>query len=92
MQYLPVWYPKEREEMISMYHPCATERLFLPGLLPNEDAVIYLDTDMIFMAPPEELWAEFHRFNSRQILSIATFMKGFLKISESGSVSIPAFI
>ena len=32
-----------------MFRVCATERLFLPDMLPNMDRAIYIDTDLIFL-------------------------------------------
>ena len=49
---------------------CATERLFLPLILSEEDAVIYLDSDVIWMVPPSELWNEFLQFNSEHLSAI----------------------
>ena len=65
-----VWYPEGRESMKSMFRECATARLFLTETLKDEDAVIYIDTDFVFMAPPEWLWDEFKKFNSTQIASM----------------------
>uniref|UniRef100_A0A6A7G324 UDP-D-xylose:beta-D-glucoside alpha-1,3-D-xylosyltransferase n=1 Tax=Hirondellea gigas TaxID=1518452 RepID=A0A6A7G324_9CRUS len=57
--------------MRNMFRECATERLFLPQMLPTEDALIYLDTDLIFMRPPEELWHHFYNFNEKQVAAMA---------------------
>ncbi|KAL7643569.1 UNVERIFIED_CONTAM: hypothetical protein RMT77_005551 [Armadillidium vulgare] len=64
-----VWYP-EFINMREMFHACATERLFLHEALPEEDSVVYVDTDTIFLKPPEDLWQEFSKFNSIQISGI----------------------
>ena len=68
-------YPENRMEMISMFKPCATFRLFLPPLLNQKDAIIYMDTDFIFMRPPEELWLLFSEFDSVQLASMGTYIK-----------------
>ena len=52
--------------------PCATQRLFLPRVLAEEDAVVYLDTDTLFMRPPEELWAQFAHFGPQTLVAMAT--------------------
>ena len=57
-------------------------------MLPNEDSVIYVDTDMIFLRPPEELWAQFNKFNSIQHISMASYMKSFAVYMKMGKVSI----
>ncbi|KAG0710148.1 Glucoside xylosyltransferase 1 [Chionoecetes opilio] len=67
----PVWYPREQEDMRTMFRTCATERLFLPEMFPNLDAAIYIDTDLIFLRPPEELWQEFHKFDAVQVAAMA---------------------
>ena len=70
-QYQPVYYPPDRLDMRDMFRTCATERLFLPDILTKEDAVIYLDTDIVFMGPPEQLWYKFYEFNSSQLAAMA---------------------
>ncbi|KAL3195622.1 hypothetical protein MRX96_001758 [Rhipicephalus microplus] len=50
-----VWFPKKNYyQWWAMFRPCATQRLFLSSMFPNEDAVIYVDTDMAGMAPETE--------------------------------------
>lgn len=36
-------------------------------LIPHIDAMIYVDTDTLFLGPVEELWQFFTKFNSIQI-------------------------
>ncbi|KAL7643595.1 UNVERIFIED_CONTAM: hypothetical protein RMT77_005578 [Armadillidium vulgare] len=50
---------------------CASERLFLHEALPSEEAVIFLDTDIIFLKSPEILWEEFAFFNSDQLSGLS---------------------
>ncbi|XP_050714571.1 glucoside xylosyltransferase 1-like isoform X2 [Eriocheir sinensis] len=66
-----VWYPSDREAMRLMFRVCATERLFLPQMFPSLDAAIYIDTDLIFMRPPEDLWMEFKKFDEIQVAAMA---------------------
>lgn len=70
-EYHDVWYPPSREKMRNMFRVCATERLFLPDMFPDLDAAIYIDTDLVFLRPPEDLWAEFREFNDRQVAAMA---------------------
>ncbi|XP_063873182.1 glucoside xylosyltransferase 1-like isoform X1 [Scylla paramamosain] len=70
-EWYPVWYPEDREDMRSMFRTCATERLFLPDMFPSVDAAIYVDTDLIFLSPPEDLWAEFQKFDEVQVAAMA---------------------
>lgn len=66
-----VWYPEGREDMREMFRVCATARLFIPDLFPALDRVIFLDTDLIFMRPLEDLWAHFDYFDSKQVAAMA---------------------
>ena len=90
LEHIPVWYPDEKTEMVTMYHICATERLFLPKMLPKEDAIIYLDTDVIFMRPPEELWAQFQNFDTKQVASMGSYMNIYAKYLDRGKVRVEA--
>ena len=40
-------------------------------LMPDHDAVLYVDTDILFLRPPEDVWQFFYRFNSSQIAAVA---------------------
>jgi len=64
-------YPEDREDMRTMFRVCATERLFIPDLFPDLQKVIYVDTDLIFMRPPEDLWDLFDEFSENQIAAMA---------------------
>lgn len=69
---LPVWYPKENYHVWwSMFRPCATQRLFLPSMLPEVDAVIYADTDVLFLNPVEDFWRMFAAMNEWQMAAMA---------------------
>ena len=70
-EYHHVWYPRERDDMKKMFRVCATERLFIPPMFPNEDAAIYIDTDLIFLRPPEDLWKEFENFNEIELAAMS---------------------
>ncbi|XP_042888717.1 glucoside xylosyltransferase 1-like [Penaeus japonicus] len=70
-EYHDVWYPAGRAEMRNMFRVCATERLFLPDMFPDLDAAIYIDTDLVFLRPPEDLWAEFRNFDDGQVAAMA---------------------
>ncbi|KAL7643760.1 UNVERIFIED_CONTAM: hypothetical protein RMT77_005766 [Armadillidium vulgare] len=65
-----VWYPKS-VNMKNMFRTCATERLFLHEALPSEDSVVHLDTDILFLKPPEEMLKEFSQFDSVQISGLS---------------------
>ncbi|XP_043492136.1 uncharacterized protein LOC122517681 [Polistes fuscatus] len=54
-----------------LFKPCAAQRLFLPTVLNNTDAVLYMDTDTLFLAPPEKIWDEFKKMNSSQLAALS---------------------
>ncbi|XP_049266867.1 glucoside xylosyltransferase 1 [Rhipicephalus sanguineus] len=54
-----------------MFRPCTTQRLFLTRILPNEDAVLYVDTDVIFVHPVEDFWRKFYAMNEWQMAGMA---------------------
>jgi len=66
-----VYYPEDQRSLKGMYASCASELLFLAKIFTELDKVIYLDTDEIVLQPIEDLWAEFDKFNSSQLVSIA---------------------
>ncbi|KAL1419518.1 hypothetical protein MTO96_025262 [Rhipicephalus appendiculatus] len=69
---MPVWFPKEDyHQWWAMFRPCTTQRLFLTRILPNEDAVLYVDTDVIFVHPIEDLWRKFYAMNEWQMAGMA---------------------
>jgi UDP-xylose:glucoside alpha-1,3-xylosyltransferase len=56
---------------MDLYEKCVTEKLFLPWVLPEFDAVVYMDTDHVFMRPPEHLTEHFKYFDEKQMLGVA---------------------
>ncbi|OWA53395.1 putative Glucoside xylosyltransferase 1 [Hypsibius exemplaris] len=54
----------------SLYAACATLRLFLPEMLQELDAVIYLDADTLVVSSIEDFWAEFKSMNDSQIAAL----------------------
>ncbi|EDV29488.1 uncharacterized protein TRIADDRAFT_18350, partial [Trichoplax adhaerens] len=69
---LPIQFPADNEDMWKkLFKPCACQRLFLPDILVKTDALIYLDTDILFMRPPEDLWQFFDKLNSTQLAAVS---------------------
>jgi len=70
---LPIQFPGEGNfhEWKKLFKPCASQRLFLPVILKNIDSVIYVDTDVLVLRPPEDLWDFFKRFNKTQLAGLA---------------------
>ncbi|XP_002401179.3 glucoside xylosyltransferase 1 [Ixodes scapularis] len=62
---------KDPEKWKALFGPCASQRLFFPSLLPDEDAVLYVDADTMFVGPAEDLWDIFGEMNSSQIAAMS---------------------
>uniref|UniRef100_A0A3P9BMZ1 Glucoside xylosyltransferase 1 n=1 Tax=Maylandia zebra TaxID=106582 RepID=A0A3P9BMZ1_9CICH len=68
----PITFPKENaREWKKLFKPCASQRLFLPLILKEVDSLLYVDTDIIFLQPVEDMWALLSQFNSRQLAAMA---------------------
>ncbi|CAH1786741.1 unnamed protein product [Owenia fusiformis] len=69
----PITFPdgENAEEWKKLFKPCASQRLFLPNILANVDSILYVDTDILFMRPLDDIWAFFGKFNSSQIAALA---------------------
>ncbi|XP_073974185.1 glucoside xylosyltransferase 1 shams isoform X1 [Rhodnius prolixus] len=68
----PVSFPKSgEEEWKKLFKPCASQRLFLPSVLVDVDSVLYVDTDVLFLSPPENVWRHFDLMNSTQLAALA---------------------
>ncbi|XP_047738780.1 glucoside xylosyltransferase 2-like [Hyalella azteca] len=65
------------QDMRGLFRPCASQRLFLLRLLPEESAVLYMDSDVIFLRPPEELWQIFNEFDEKQFAAAAVYVAGY---------------
>ena len=59
--------PEEIGEFRDWWGPCASFRLFLPEVLADTDSVLYVDSDVLFLAPPQEIWRHFAEFNKHQV-------------------------
>ncbi|XP_021373710.1 glucoside xylosyltransferase 2-like isoform X2 [Mizuhopecten yessoensis] len=59
------------DEWKKLFKPCASQRLFLPSLLPDVDALLYVDTDILFVRPLEDIWAFLKKFNSTQLVALS---------------------
>ncbi|KAL3198241.1 hypothetical protein MRX96_044480 [Rhipicephalus microplus] len=69
---VPLWFPKgSGYKWKPLFRPCATQRLFLPSMLPDVDAVLYADTDVVFVHPIEDFWRMFYAMNEWQMAGMA---------------------
>ena len=64
-------YPSGLEEMVNMFRICATARLFIDKMLPNVDSGIFLDSDIVLMDNIKNLWNNFNKFTSAQVMGMA---------------------
>lgn len=58
------------ETWINLFHPCASQRLFLPDALPHVRQLIYVDTDTVFLRPVSQLWTHFNAFSDHHMCGI----------------------
>ncbi|KAL2091486.1 hypothetical protein ACEWY4_013749 [Coilia grayii] len=58
-------------EWKKLFKPCAAQRLFLPVILKDVDALLYVDTDVLFLRPMDDIWSFFKAFNSTQLAAMA---------------------
>ena len=70
LEFVPLEYPPRTSWMRNMFRPCTTFRLFIPQVLPY-DAIIYVDTDFIFLRSVEHLWSEMENFSDSAVASMA---------------------
>jgi len=64
------WYPKEIQAFKAIYRPCSTQRLLIPDMFPDLNQIVYVDTDVLFLRPPEHLFQLFEQFNKDQFISM----------------------
>lgn len=69
----PISYPgvEDPETWRSLFKPCASQRLFFPYLIEGTDRVLYVDTDILFLRPLDDLWHLFDRFEPAQLAALA---------------------
>lgn len=63
----PSFPEKNRGMWEKMFAKCASQRLFVANLLKDVDAAIYVDSDVLFVASPGEMFETFGKFSDRQI-------------------------
>ncbi|XP_054993002.1 glucoside xylosyltransferase 2 [Sorex araneus] len=59
------------QEWKKLFKPCAAQRLFLPVILKDVDSLLYVDTDVLFLRPVDDLWKLLRQFNSTQLAAMA---------------------
>ncbi|KAG7494216.1 glucoside xylosyltransferase 2 [Solea senegalensis] len=59
------------DEWKKLFKPCAAQRLFLPVILKDVDSLLYVDTDVLFLRPMDDIWRFLKSFNSTQLAAMA---------------------
>lgn len=59
------------EEWKKLFKPCAAQRLFLPVILKDVDSLLYVDTDVLFLRPMDDIWKFLKDFNRTQLAAMA---------------------
>nr|XP_060633579.1 glucoside xylosyltransferase 1 isoform X1 [Anolis sagrei ordinatus] len=68
----PISFPTENAaEWKKLFKPCASQRLFLPLILSDVDSLLYVDTDILFLRPVDDIWSFLKKLNSSQIAAMA---------------------
>ena len=67
VDYKKIWYSEDNNEMVKTFGKCSVAKLSMTEFFQGEDAVIFVDTDFIFMTDPQNLWDEFKNFNSTHV-------------------------
>ncbi|KAK3558139.1 hypothetical protein QTP86_009861 [Hemibagrus guttatus] len=68
----PITFPSDNaKEWKRLFKPCASQRLFLPLILTEVDSLLYVDTDILFLQPVEEIWNFLSQFNSSHMAAMA---------------------
>jgi len=68
---VPISYPQRLDSMIKEFKTCSPARLFIHEMLPDVDAAIFLDSDVILMDNIQNLWNYFRHFSSAQLVGMA---------------------
>ncbi|XP_030584437.1 glucoside xylosyltransferase 2 [Archocentrus centrarchus] len=59
------------DEWKKLFKPCAAQRLFLPVILKDVDSLLYVDTDVLFLRPMDDIWNLLKSFNGTQLAAMA---------------------
>ncbi|XP_040894599.1 glucoside xylosyltransferase 1-like isoform X2 [Toxotes jaculatrix] len=59
------------KEWKKLFKPCASQRLFLPLILKEVDSLLYVDTDILFLQPVEDIWSLLSQFSSSHLAAMA---------------------
>jgi len=54
-----------QQPITNAFAPCATQRLFFPQILPEYNSLLYVDTDIIFLQDPFEVWKQLQNMEQK---------------------------
>jgi len=67
----PIQYPEGDFEWKKLFKTCSSQRLFIPDILKDIDSMLYVDTDVLFMRPIDDIWSFLEKFNATQIAAVS---------------------
>ena len=78
-QHMFLWRNKQNYPSVTIKYPpylffCISHEMvhfLFQTLLSDIDAVLYLDTDNLFLSPVDEIWSFFSMFNSSQLAAVS---------------------
>lgn len=59
-----------QSKFVHKWRPCSWIKIFIGDLLQKYEKIVYIDTDVIFLGPIEDLWAEFKKLTGEKFLGI----------------------
>ncbi|KAG7153568.1 Glucoside xylosyltransferase 1-like 2 [Homarus americanus] len=71
LQYRDVWLPSGYGNLKDHWRTCVWAKQFLAEALPQEDAVVYVDTDLVFLGPAEQLSWLLRSMDDQQVVALA---------------------
>jgi len=85
-----MWVDHQRIDMVAFGGYCGTQRLYLANILPEEEQIIYVDNDFLFMGAPEVIWEHF-RGSQNYIARMAPNIDMWYPEFSNAEVSIAIF-
>ena len=56
---------KVQKPIITAFAHCSSVRLFLPQILPEYNYILYMDTDILFLQDPFEIWKNLQKMEQK---------------------------
>ncbi|CAG7734624.1 unnamed protein product [Allacma fusca] len=65
------WFPPKNAGIWKkLYAPCSAQRIFFPSLLPKVDALLYVDSDTVFVSELRGIWNHFSKMDQTQWVGV----------------------